>query len=276
MASVVPGYIGKVEIDPGNGVQQYAIGSTAYGVCSTTASVANKVVEMDGFELTEGATVFIKFVYTNTASAPKLNVNNTGSLEMKQYSNTSTDANLGTTDYSNGWRAGAVICFTYDGTYWVRDQGVNVDTRYSSASLGDGYGVCSTAATTAAKVVDSLSDGTYNAVIGGKPSIKFTYAVPENSTLNINSQGAKPIYFNGERIIAGIIKAGDVATFVYDGTNYHLIATSRWGSNIQTIAQNTYKNWDAGRSTQVSYSNEVLTIVNGVAPSLEQDIRSLL
>ena len=53
--------------------------------------------------------------------------------------------------------------------------------------------------------------------------MKFTYAVPASATMNINSKGAKSIYYNGAAITAGIINADDLAVFMYDGTQYHLI-----------------------------------------------------
>lgn len=105
----------------------------------------------------------------------------------------------------------------------------STNTTYTNASLGQGYGTCSTAAATTAKVV-SLSDYILN--IGGIVSVKFTYAVPANATMNINSKGAKNIYYRGAKIVADIIKAGDVATFIYDGTQYHLLSIDRWQKDI--------------------------------------------
>jgi hypothetical protein len=46
--------------------------------------------------------------------------------------------------------------------------------------------------------------------------------------MNINSKGAKSIFYKGAKIVAGVIKAGDIATFIYDGTQYQLIAIDRW------------------------------------------------
>lgn len=40
--------------------------------------------------------------------------------------------------------------------------------------------------------------------------------------LNINSTGAKPVFYHGEAIGKDILKAGTYM-FVYDGTNYELI-----------------------------------------------------
>lgn len=91
--------------------------------------------------------------------------------------------------------------------------------------LGDigasGYGTCSTAAGTAAKTVtcDGLTLRTSSTF-----SVKFTNTVQANATLNVNSIGAKPIYYKGKAITAEIIKAGDTATFLYDGTHFVLTA----------------------------------------------------
>jgi hypothetical protein len=93
------------------------------------------------------------------------------------------------------------------------------DTTHTNAKLGQGYGTCGTAKATTAKTV-SISD--YTITKDGVVVIKFTNDVPANATLNINSKGAKPIYYNGSAITSGIINAGDIAFFMYDGTNYDL------------------------------------------------------
>lgn len=85
------------------------------------------------------------------------------------------------------------------------------------------YGTCATAATISAKT-SHIADWQLGA--GNTVSIKFTYNVPASATLNISSTGAKAIYYNGAAIKANIIHAGDVATFVYDGTYYQLISVN--------------------------------------------------
>ena len=99
------------------------------------------------------------------------------------------------------------------------------NTTYTNEKLGNGYGTCETAEATAAKVV-TLSN--YTLTKNGIVSVKFTYAVPASATMNINSKGAKNIFYKGAAIVAGVIKAGDIATFIYDGTQYQLIAIDRW------------------------------------------------
>ena len=98
------------------------------------------------------------------------------------------------------------------------------DTTYTQEKLGQGYATCSTAAATAAKAA-TLSN--YNLVKGGVVPVKFENAVPASATLNVNSKGAKDIYFKGAAITANIIQAGDTATFIYDGSKYHLLSVDR-------------------------------------------------
>lgn len=196
-----------------------AFNGNYYGVCDTAANVAAKTVTISGFpsDLSAGQRVTIKFVNKNSASSPTLNVNGLGAFSLYRYGTSA----ISTTDGTSGWHAGAVVSFTFDGTNWVRDYWYN--TTYSNVSLGQGYATCSTAASTVAKTA-SLSS--YALTTGGIVSVKFTYDVPAGATLNINSKGAKAIYYRGSAITAGIIKAGDTATFIYS-TNYHLISVDK-------------------------------------------------
>jgi hypothetical protein len=200
-----------------------ALNGNFYGVCDTDAATFAKTVEIDGFPSTlkAGTRVTIKFTYASTntdANNPMtLNVSGTGAYIIYRYGTTLADN--GTT--TSGWIAGAVQTFTFDGNGWVREYWSN--TTYSNVSLGQGYATCSTAAATTAKTA-SLSS--YALTTGGIVSVKFTYDVPAGATLNINSKGAKAIYYRGSAITAGVIKAGDTATFIYS-TNYHLISVDK-------------------------------------------------
>ena len=212
----------------GNNIYTFTL---PYGVCGTAADTAAKTVTVDNFSLETGATVIVKFTYANSVASPTLNVNGTGAKAIMIYGTTS--ASTGTT--TSGWIAGAVQMFTYDGTNWVRDYWNN--TTYSNASLGCGYATCGTAAATTAKAATLSS---YALTTGGIVSIKFTYDVPASATLNINSKGAKNIYYRGAAITAGVIKAGDIATFVYS-SQYHLIAIDRWQNDIANHIADTTK-----------------------------------
>lgn len=206
----------KTEID-GKGF----LTDLSYGVCDTAADTAAKTVTVsdDDFELKEGAVVFVKFINANSTASPTLNVNGTGAKPIYRYGTTASSTGTSTT----GWRAGAVQIFIFDGTGWIRDFWEN--TTYSNVSLGQGYATCSTAAATLAKTA-ALSS--YSLTANGIVSVKFTNDVPAKATLNINSKGAKAIYFRDAPITDGVIKAGDTATFIYN-SYYRLISIDRWG-----------------------------------------------
>ena len=113
------------------------------------------------------------------------------------------------------------------GTYTVRSYDQDNNTTYTNEKLGQGYGTCTTAETTAAKVV-ALTD--YVLVKGGIVAVKFTNGLCASATLNVNSQGAKTIYIHGAAATATTakeVKALDVAYFMYDGTYYQFLGTDR-------------------------------------------------
>ena len=113
---------------------------------------------------------------------------------------------------------------------WENGEYVEFDAGNNSpTSFGFGFGRCDTAEATLAKVV-TLSG--YSLVAYGYVTVKFINAVPASSTMNINNQGAKEIHYRSAAIPAGVIKAGDTATFIYDGTRYQLVGID---SNINFV-----------------------------------------
>lgn len=83
------------------------------------------------------------------------------------------------------------------------------------------YGSCSTAAATAAKTV---TVDNFNLDTGARIAVKFTVTNTASSpTLNVNSTGAKAIYYRGAAISAGKLAAKHIYEFVYDGTNWELM-----------------------------------------------------
>lgn len=195
----------------------------AYGTCTTAGNVAEKVVTLEGYDnwkLEKGAIIMVKFTNNNTANNVTLNVNGTGGKGI-WYSTVHYTANSATVCGS----ANRHHTYMYDGTYWVwLSYGYDANTTYTNQSLGQGYATCTTAAATTAKVA-TLSN--YGKTLGGIVAVKFTNAVPAGATLNINSRGANAIYHNGSAIKAGVIKAGNTATFIYDGSYYHLLAVDK-------------------------------------------------
>lgn len=81
---------------------------------------------------------------------------------------------------------------------------------------------------------------------GGIIVVNFTYDVPALSTLNVNNTGAKSIYHKGALLTAGIIKGDDIATFIYDGTEYILMSVDRRNNGVELgISNNQYGYYDA-------------------------------
>lgn len=109
------GYVGTITDTTGT---KHLVGSTLYGVCSTAAATAAKVVTLSNFNyLADGVTVHVQFTYAPTAFT-SLKV---GSTDAKSVTG------LGAIP------AGGIRSFTYDGTNWVmNDDGpVEIGTQVS-------------------------------------------------------------------------------------------------------------------------------------------------
>lgn len=185
-----------------------------FGTCSTVAATANKDVACSNFKLATGARIIVKFSATNTASNPTLNVNSTGAKSIK-YNGGAVSAS---------WlSANSTLEFVYDGTDYNL-VGRNDNTTYSNVSLGNGYATQNNSAQATA-ITAALAN--YVLAAHGYVSVRFLYDVPANATLNINGKGAKSIYHDNATIAAGVIPAGSIGTFVYDGSYYRLVALNK-------------------------------------------------
>lgn len=93
-------YIGKVQIGTDDR-NRASIGSTLYGICTTSASTAEKIVILPEFDtIIHGVTVFVRFTEGNSATSNvKLAVNNKGNYSV--FGNCTCKAN-------------SVIGFTFD------------------------------------------------------------------------------------------------------------------------------------------------------------------
>ena len=220
-----------------------------FGSCSTAAGTAAKTVTLDDsmtFTLEKGASVFVKFTNANSVANPTLAVNGTTAKAIMRYGTTAPS-----TSAKSSWQAGSVVHLVYDGTYWQMVGWLNDDSTYSNASLGQGYGTCSTAEATAAKVV-TLSN--YALATGGIVAVKFTYGLCASATMNVNSKGAKNIFINGAAVTATtakMVKGGDIAYFIYDGTQYQFLGTDRMEKDAVTGFSDT---GTAGTNAKVTYT----------------------
>ena len=270
--------IGKVVA----GGKTHTVTSTFYGTCATAAATAAKEVIINETNTTEalsfinGMTLAVKFTNANGVADPTLTVfNNSGTAasptkgsttllaakSIKKYGTTSPGTNA-----AGSWTAGAVVLFIYDGTNWIEASAWDNNTTYSNASLGQGYGTCTTAAGTAAKTVTLSS---YALTVGGVVAVKFSKGVTvENPTLNVNSKGAKPIFWHGAALTdTTYIKANDVVTFIYDGTNYHIISKDiAFTLNKQTTAVSSFPTTaTTSRDNKVDSTDYMMTITSVTA-----------
>lgn len=175
--------------------------TATYGTSSTAAGTAEKAVSCSNFVLFNGVRIQVTFSTANTASAPTLNVNNTGAKAIYINKTVTSDTNL------LFWTAGSKMEFVYDGTGWIAQ-----NVPYAL------YGTCSTGASTAAK------DVTCNEAVickGTSISINMTNTnTAANATLNVGSTLAKDIYANGVKLTTNSRfnwRANTVQKFVFDG-----------------------------------------------------------
>lgn len=199
-----------------------------YGTCTTGASTQNKIVDCNGFELSEGVSIRIKFTNAQTYNGqPTLNVNNTGAIGIALRSDTEGIRYM--------WQAGDVIEFTYDGTSWIWERGGVATTTY--------YGVTkltSSATTSSASVsltASSLNSFSRYMVSGAQTySTSTTYAVgdrvryqyqtwectsPTTGTWDENSWTAlDPLQIQIDNIVGLPSQTGQSGKFLTtDGTN---------------------------------------------------------
>lgn len=248
-------------------ISKVKVGSTSYDIegslffikgSGSTTDTTNKVATWVGSHPNisayyDGLTIAYK-IDSAGSTTTTLNINNLGAVTVVRNA---------TTGISTAYPVDSIAYLTYtlDGTtaYW-KAADYDANTTYTNVKLGHGYATCSTAEATTAKV-GTLSS--YTLTTGGIVAVKFTYAVPANATLNINSKGAKAIYYKGAKITAGVIKAGDLATFIYNGSYYHLISidsapttiTAAAGSNINTVGTPTVTASTSGTTTTFTFNN---------------------
>lgn len=108
------------------------------------------------------------------------------------------------------------------------------------------YAECATAASTQAKVADLVTDGDtanngFTLIKGVTVNVKFTYTNSAASpTLNVQSSGAKSIYYKGAAVPVKFIQANRTYTFAYDGTNWSIVGDITAATNSSpTLAWST-------------------------------------
>ena len=251
---------GNITIEGGGG----GTTTTWYGTSSTDASVSAKTVICSGFTLATGAIISVLFSTANTANTPTLNVNSTGDKTIYIGASTPDATN------SLKWSANTMLTFIYDGTYFRYISARSANSVDPAEGGGVWYGGCNTTASTVAK---TASIANFRLVKG---AIVVLYCTAANTaedalTLNINSTGSKSIYYNGSATSSSNILLWDVGeylTFLYNGSNYTLIAkthipvasTTQLGTVMIDGESIVIKNNKISTPGQVSVMPETITI----------------
>jgi len=210
-----------------------------YGTCNTSASTAEKIVTCNEYTLTTPCLIGIYFTTANTATAPTLNINSTGSRVIYKGGTV-----LNGTYSTLKWSAYTILYFLYDGTYYRYISSMAADDVVTPEGAGCWYGTSSTTASTAAKVSTITN---FSLKTGAIVSITFSTANTYTSgaiTLNINSTRAKTIYKNNAATSSSntlLWEANTTLTFVYGGSYWHYLCQSRGGGSLDNYVLKEYE-----------------------------------
>ena len=216
-----------------------------YASCTTGAATATKQITINGYSEIAGSIVSIRFTY-------KVQVTQSITPTLSIRSSTGDSFPTGKGIRYNGSAladgvipAGAVATFVYDGTYYNL---IGIDLN------GNGLAECTTVGSAKAVTISKFA-----AVAGSIIVVRFTNLVQAGDTLNVSSLGAKDIYHKNAAIAAGVINAGDTATFMYDGTRFHLLGTdappSSSGGNVDNVVIVPIENQKANLTPLIIYQN---------------------
>lgn len=121
------GYVGKVR----SGGVNHSVSASLFGYCNSLASEQIKQVTLpDCDALIEGMTIYVHFLYGNSAENPQMNVNGTGAAAIMRQGG----GHIGSSDRT-AWAANSIVGFLYDGENWVLPWvGTDTDTIYPVAT----------------------------------------------------------------------------------------------------------------------------------------------
>lgn len=179
-----------------------------YGTCGDSGSTVAKSVTCAGFPTTlvAGTTIRVRFTYANTASAPTLSVNGSDAYAIMKYGTTAPDTYM--------WSAGAVVEFTFDGTYWIMHQGTLATTTYFGATkLSSSVSSTSTAlAATPSAVRDA-----YNLAAEKATKVIYTATIATSNWATNSAGGYKATItvsgiLESDTPVIGIVQTGTMST----------------------------------------------------------------
>lgn len=162
--------------------------TTHYGVCSTAAATAIKVVDIPHFELVTGAYVIVTFTETNSAAVAnlKLNVSNTGDIPIKHRN--------GNFPAASEMIANRPFMFVYDGTNWQLAIDIDHNTN-NFERLRVYYAITAKTQITAKNIAVADNNGLYFQLQTGT-SFSLKYApLYVTSTVKANKTTTNAYYF---------------------------------------------------------------------------------
>ena len=205
--------------------------SIPFGQVATDSVSTAFTAEIEGIaELRDGICVMLKNGVVTSASGWTLNINGLGAKPV--YSTMGATTRITTT-----FNVNYTMLFIYNSTRvsggcWDMYYGYNAGYT-NNVSQGQGYAVSTSNAKACTATLSSYALVAQGIVAvrfanaQGIVAVRFANAVPAGATLNINSKGAKAVYYRGAAIADGVIRAGDIATFIYNGSQYILLAVDR-------------------------------------------------
>ena len=220
--------------------------------CGNRKVDTEKSVDAEGFQLFQGVRIVIHFQWGNTAADFTMNVNGTGNIPVRyrgvpvpeDYIRVGHFVDL--VYYDNCWNVvGDLTQAQVDALETQLDGLTPADigalpssgnavsaskwntVRKINGMSVDGttdrtnYGVCSTSGSTTAKTVSCTG---FSLVTGAEITVKFNNTnTASNPTLNVNSTGAKAIYYKGKAVSFGYILSSGTYTFRYNGTQWEIV-----------------------------------------------------
>lgn len=245
-------YIDGVGFDAGADVTHYA-------VCSSDAGEQIKSVEVPNFNLTVGATVTVKFAYTNTAGSPELNVNDTGAKPIYlRNKNIETNALLSYATYT----------FVYDGNNYNVVTSIDTTVAQNISALNVDYPLLAspilngvsevTSSLFAPNVVlnpskNSISASKFIANINNDSPQSFFVAKNTSESFTnvpvVDTYVRYASYEDGSNHMLGAFEYQKNA----DGSRYSNIVIPKFNANGEEIAHSVLQvGWNASNKEQVN------------------------
>lgn len=142
----------------------------------------------------------------------------------------------------------------------------SIDAKLDYTNIA--YGTCDTAAATAAKVVTLTGNTSWELAAGSMVTVKFTATnTAASPTLNVNSTGAYPIWYNNAEYTSASSYGGYAnrpITYQFDGSHWVFISWS-YDSNSDTKVQQNAAITTAGEYPVIlAYSTATSKVTNAV------------